>query len=111
MMYFPARAVEETPAAAGLAFRELEIATEDGERLHGWWVRTSVPPVGHVLFCHGNAGNIADRVAHAALLSAAGFDVLLFDYRGYGRSSGRPSEHGTYRDSRAARCAAPPGER
>src|SRR5256885_7114327 len=62
MMYFPARASEETPAAAALAFRELKLATEDGERLHGWWVRASGPPAGHVLLCHGNAGNIADRL-------------------------------------------------
>jgi uncharacterized protein len=102
MMFFPAPAVEVTPAAFGLAFSELEMETDDGERLHGWWVRASVSPVGHVLFCHGNAGNIADRLPHAALLSAAGFDVLLFDYRGYGRSTGRPWEHGTYRDARAA---------
>ena len=54
---------------------------------------------------HGNAGDVGDRVLHAALLTAGGFDVLLFDYRGYGRSSGRPSEEGTYRDARAAlRC-------
>jgi uncharacterized protein len=57
---------------------------------------------GHLLLCHGNAGNIGDRVLHAELLTAAGFDVLLFDYRGYGHSSGRPSEEGTYRDARAA---------
>jgi uncharacterized protein len=48
---------------------------------------------------------VGDRIPHVALLSAAGFDVLAFDYRGYGRSSGRPSEHGTYRDARAARDA------
>jgi uncharacterized protein len=47
-------------------------------------------------------GNVGDRVLHAALLTAGGFDVLLFDYRGYGRSSGRPSEEGTYREARAA---------
>jgi uncharacterized protein len=63
------------------------------------------PAVGHVLLCQGNAGNVGDRILHAALLSAAGFDVLLFDYRGYGRSSGRPGEQGTYRDARAARSA------
>jgi len=54
-----------------------------------------------VLLCHGNAGNIGDRVPHAAALTAAGFDVLLFDYRGYGASSGTPGEQGTYRDARA----------
>jgi pimeloyl-ACP methyl ester carboxylesterase len=58
-----------------------------------------------VLLCHGNAGNVGDRVPHVELLSAAGFDVLAFDYRGYGRSSGRPGEAGTYRDARAARDA------
>jgi pimeloyl-ACP methyl ester carboxylesterase len=58
-----------------------------------------------VLFCHGNAGNVGDRVPHLALLTDAGFDVLAFDYRGYGRSRGRPSEHGTVLDARAARAA------
>jgi fermentation-respiration switch protein FrsA (DUF1100 family) len=102
LLYFPTRVVEQTPAAAGLAFRELRLTTHDGKRLHGWWVPGRHPAAGHVLLCHGNAGNIGDRVLHAARLSAAGFDVLLFDYRGYGRSGGRPGEQGTYRDARAA---------
>jgi fermentation-respiration switch protein FrsA (DUF1100 family) len=105
MLYFPAREIERTPADAGLEFRDIELTAEDGQRLHGWWVPASTPSAGHLLFCHGNAGNIGDRVAHAGLLVTAGFDVLLFDYRGYGRSIGRPSEHGTYRDARAARRA------
>ena len=75
-----------------------------GERLHGWWIGAETESLGHLLLCHGNAGNVGDRVVHAALLTAAGFDVLLFDYRGYGRSSGRPNEDGTYRDARAALC-------
>jgi fermentation-respiration switch protein FrsA (DUF1100 family) len=105
LMYFPARTIDATPAAVSRDFRDVDIETEDGERLHGWWVPGAAAAVGHVLLCHGNAGNVGDRVLHAALLTAAGFDVLLFDYRGYGRSSGRPSERGTYRDARAARCA------
>jgi fermentation-respiration switch protein FrsA (DUF1100 family) len=105
MLYFPARRLEATPADVGLDYRELEIETEDGQRLHAWWVEAAGPPLGHVLLCHGNAGNVGDRVVHAALLSAAGFGVLLFDYRGYGRSTGSPSEAGTYRDARAARAA------
>jgi pimeloyl-ACP methyl ester carboxylesterase len=51
---------------------------------------------------HGNAGNVGDRLPHVELLSAR-FDVLAFDYRGYGRSTGRPSEQGLYRDASAAR--------
>jgi len=105
LLYFPSREIHETPAAVGLAFRDLAIETGDGERLHAWWIPTGSPSLGHVLLCHGNAGNIGDRVPHAELLSAAGFDVLLFDYRGYGRSTGRPDERGTYRDARAARGA------
>jgi fermentation-respiration switch protein FrsA (DUF1100 family) len=102
LLYFPSRAILETPDRAGLDYRNLEFETDDGERLHGWWARAETESLGHLLLCHGNAGNVGDRVLHAALLTAAGFDVLLFDYRGYGRSSGRPSEDGTYRDARAA---------
>jgi uncharacterized protein len=102
LLYFPSRTIVGTPDRAGLDYRDLRLETDDGERLHGWWIGARTDSLGHLLLCHGNAGNIGDRVLHAALLTAAGFDVLLFDYRGYGRSSGRPSEQGTYRDARAA---------
>lgn len=105
LLYFPSREILETPADAGLGFDELEFQTRDGERVHAWWIAGQRPSRGHVLFCHGNAGNIGGRVLDAALLAGAGFDVLLFDYRGYGRSTGRPDELGTYRDARAARAA------
>jgi fermentation-respiration switch protein FrsA (DUF1100 family) len=102
LLYFPSRTLIATPGQAGLAYRDLRFETDDGERLHGWWIDARTEPLGHLLLCHGNAGNIGDRVLHAELLTAAGFDALLFDYRGYGHSSGRPSEEGTYRDARAA---------
>ncbi len=105
LLYLPARRIVQTPAVAGLRFTDVEFRADDGERLHGWWVPAGAPVIGHVLLCHGNAGNIGDRVPHLALLSAAGFDVLAFDSRGYGRSSGRPSERGTHLDARAAREA------
>jgi uncharacterized protein len=102
MVYFPSREIVETPDQAGLEYRELVLSTYDGERLHGWWIDSRARTLGPLLLCHGNAGNGGDRVLHAALLTTVGFDVLLFDYRGYGRSSGRPSEDGTYRDAAAA---------
>ncbi|HVF77089.1 MAG TPA: alpha/beta fold hydrolase [Solirubrobacteraceae bacterium] len=102
LLYFPSRTIERTPADGGMTYRDLELRTGDGERLHGWWVERRATELGQVLLCHGNAGNIGDRVLHAAVLTAAGFDVLLFDYRGYGRSSGKPSERATYNDARAA---------
>jgi fermentation-respiration switch protein FrsA (DUF1100 family) len=106
LVYFPDRELYGDPADVGLAFSDLTIPTEDGERLHAWWIPTRAAPArGHVLFFHGNAGNISHRLEHARALSAAGLDVLLVDYRGYGRSSGRPSEEGLHGDARAARAA------
>lgn len=102
LLYSPSPAVEQTPAQVGLTHRDLTLESDDAERLHGWWIDARSSPIGHMLLCHGNGGNVADRLMHASLLTAAGFDVLLFDYRGYGRSSGKPSEAGTYRDARAA---------
>jgi uncharacterized protein len=98
MLYFPEREILATPGDAGLSYRDLEF---DG--LHAWWVDARADRVGHLLLCHGNAGNIGDRVLHAELLTAVGFDVMLFDYSGYGRSAGSPDEDQTYRDARAAR--------
>jgi fermentation-respiration switch protein FrsA (DUF1100 family) len=106
LLYFPSREILESPAEAGLGFRDLALETEDGEQLHGWWIGSGRSVAGHLVFCHGNGGNIGERVMNAALLVAAGFDVLLFDYRGYGQSTGRPDEEGTYRDARAARKGA-----
>lgn len=102
LTYFPEREVSETPAAVGLPYEDLTIETADGEHLHGWWVHAAEPAVGQVLLFHGNAGNIGNRVEHLQLLVGAGFDVAIFDYRGYGRSTGRPTEEGTYTDGRAA---------
>jgi fermentation-respiration switch protein FrsA (DUF1100 family) len=106
LLYFPTRELDETPASGGLRYEDLAFRTDDGETLHGWWVPAPHGrALGHVLFFHGNAGNISHRVVDAQLLAAEGFDVLLFDYRGYGRSTGRPDEDGTYRDARAAHGA------
>lgn len=106
LVYFPSRKIAQTPSAVGLTFRELSFTTDDGIRLCGWWIPTrDRDRLGQILFCHGNAGNIGDRLLEAHILTRAGFDVLLFDYRGYGRSEGRPDESGTYIDARAARAA------
>jgi fermentation-respiration switch protein FrsA (DUF1100 family) len=106
LLYFPTRVLDGTPDSVGLAYADLEIPTTDGQRLHGWWIPSPRRPVAaHVLFFHGNGGNISHRLVQARALAAAGLDVLLFDYRGYGRSTGSPDEAGTYRDARAARMA------
>jgi pimeloyl-ACP methyl ester carboxylesterase len=96
---------EDAGPPAGEA-EDMWVHTSDGERLNCWWVHRADPPaLGHVLLCHGNGGSVRDTLPYARLLAGAGYDVVLFDYRGYGRSTGRPSEEGTYTDARAIRAA------
>ncbi|MEC3958720.1 alpha/beta hydrolase [Nocardia sp. CDC153] len=99
------RRIVATPEMFGVPYEALSLTTSDGETIEAWFVRAAKEPLGHILFAHGNGGNIGDRSPMLAMLSAVGFDVLVFDYRGYGRSTGRTSELGTYRDARAAREA------
>ena len=104
-LYFPVRELAATPEASGLRAQELFVETEDGVRLHGWWIQGVRGRA--LLFFHGNAGNIADRLDRARILNERfGLDVFLVDYRGYGRSQGEPSEEGLYRDARAVHQAA-----
>lgn len=99
LVWFPGPPPADDPRAAGLAFEDVRITTPDGVRLHGWFL-----PGGRqaVLISHGNAGTIAGRLPHAAAFRGMGRSVLLYDYRGYGASEGRPSEEGTYLDAVAA---------
>lgn len=89
------------PRPFGLAAEDVWFEAADGVRLHGWWVPRKRARA-TLLFCHGNWGSIAHQVGVLKLLSRLGFDLLAFDYRGYGRSEGRPSEKGLYLDARAA---------
>ena len=101
LVYFPEKQLSITPEAIGLDYTSVNIATSDGETLHGWWM--SVPNAkGTVLFFHGNAGNISHRINYLEMFKRLGYNTLLFDYRGYGQSSGVPSESGTYLDAQAA---------
>jgi uncharacterized protein len=91
-----------TPDQIGLAYRDIEFVAADGVRLHGWFLPASAPRQGSVLFLHGNAQNVSTHIASVAWLPAAGFDVLLPDYRGYGHSAGMPSLDGLHLDFAAA---------
>ena len=105
MIYFPDRQLESTPDAAGLPYEDVFLTTTDGVRIHGWFLpapRDLQPSPFTLLFFHGNAGNISDRLDKLAVFHQLGASVLIIDYRGYGRSEGKPSEEGTYRDAQAA---------
>jgi hypothetical protein len=91
-----------TPDRIGLAWRDIRFTAADGVSLHGWFLPATAPRQGSVLFLHGNAQNISTHIASVAWLPGAGFDVLLFDYRGYGRSAGEPSLDGVHLDFGAA---------
>ncbi|CAN5566103.1 alpha/beta hydrolase [soil metagenome] len=95
------RALMATPANIGLAHDEVWLVTQDGVRLHGWFVPAEGAR-GTVLFFHGNAGNISHRLESILIFHRLGLNVFIIDYRGYGRSEGRPSEVGLYRDAEAS---------
>lgn len=97
----PSRAVERSPSAVGLAYEPVDLLTSDNIHLDGWFI-PAPENRGVILFCHGNAGNISHRLDSLLLFHRMGFSTLIFDYRGYGRSQGRPSEAGTYLDVEAA---------
>jgi len=97
LLYFPDPRLIATPEALGLDFESVSIGTEDDLRLHAWWIPAN-PARGVLLFCHGNAGNISHRLDSIRQFHELGLSVLIFDYRGYGESEGKPSEAGTYRD-------------
>ncbi len=101
LVYYPSPLPSLRPSEVGLAFEDVTLTAKDGTSLHGWWFANSSAR-GAVIVCHGNAGSIAGRLSLARAFSEFGFEVLLFDYRGYGNSEGRPSEKGTYQDARAA---------
>jgi len=97
----PARALVSTPAHYGLAYENVHLKTQDDVSLHGWFVPVA-EATRTVLFLHGNAGNISHRLDSLAIFVRLGWQVLIIDYRGYGQSSGTPSETGTYLDATAA---------
>lgn len=101
LIFFPLKELVATPAESGSPYEDVFFETSDGVTLHGWFM-PATKSRGTVLFCHGNAGNISHRLEKAAFFLRSGFNVFMFDYRGYGRSLGRPSEEGVYRDAEAA---------
>ena len=100
LLFFPERTLAAEPSDFGLRAEELAITTDDGVTLHGWWIAGSGERV--LIWYHGNAGNIADRLPNARwFVEQLGVSVVLVDYRGYGRSAGTPDEAGVYRDGLA----------
>lgn len=103
LVFQPARYPHGDWHPAGLNIENAWFEAEDGTRLHGWCLPHERPR-GVALFCHGNAGNITPLAGSLQVLRERhGLTAMTFDYRGYGRSEGQPSEEGILQDARAAR--------
>ena len=101
-IYFPHPwEARDWKALSGLPLEEVCFGTKDGVGLYGWYVEAPTRQA-VLLWCHGNAGNISHRLENVIELHRRGLSLLIFDYRGYGRSEGRPSEEGLYQDGLAA---------
>ncbi|MBC8282786.1 MAG: alpha/beta hydrolase [Nitrospinae bacterium] len=89
------------PASLGLQVRDVYFQSDDGVKLHGWFV-ASPNARATLLWFHGNAGNLSHRLDNIQRLLPLNLNIFIFDYRGYGRSEGEPDEKGIYKDSQAA---------
>ena len=101
-IYIPGKDMAFSPLDVGLEFEAVNLQTVDNESLVAWYVSAEEPDAKTILFCHGNAGDLGSRVDAMRTLHDLGFNIFFFDYRGYGHSTGSPTEGGTYQDARAA---------
>jgi len=104
-VYHPTREWDDPPSKLGRPFEDIYFTAADGVRLNAWFFPADAgSPRAQmaVLVCHGNGGNVSHRLEFCRMLLRLGVNVLVFDYRGYGRSEGAPSEEGTYADAQAA---------
>lgn len=98
MLFVPTRQHVLTPDKANLKYSDISLQSHDGLALHGWYLPASVPVKGTILFLHGNGENISTHLATVYWLPAEGYDVYMFDYRGYGASQGEVGLAGSIAD-------------
>ncbi|WP_411826669.1 alpha/beta hydrolase [Luteolibacter sp. AS25] len=101
--YFPTRDEPATPAKWGLKYEDVEFHSTDGTKLHGWFLPAKLAePKGTVVFSHGNAGSIGHHLWFTVWMVEAGYNVMLYDYRGFGKSEGEVDRRGMIEDVKAA---------
>ena len=99
-LYYPEQTIEATPKDITLNYEEVAIVTKDSIQISGWFI-PSANARATIIFSHGNAGNISHRLEKIMAFNKLNLNVLIFDYRGYGKSKGSPSEKGLYLDAEA----------
>jgi uncharacterized protein len=100
-VFFPSREVTVDPSDLGLAWEDVYFKAKANGLLNGWFLKNPKAR-STLLYAHGNAGNIGDRISKIKFFYDLGLNVFIFDYRGYGRSQGRPTEAGLYWDAQGA---------
>ncbi|NQW99252.1 alpha/beta hydrolase [bacterium] len=101
--YFPTRDEPSTPATWGLKYEAIDFKSGDGTPLHGWFIPAQNKVAkGTVIFSHGNAGSISYHLGFCTWLAEAGYNVIIYDYRGFGKSGGSVGRRGMIDDVKAA---------
>lgn len=101
--YFPTRDVPATPAKWGFRYEDVNFVSADGTKLNGWFLKSKgEKPKGTVVFSHGNAGSIGHHLGFVLWLAEAGYQVFMYDYRGFGKSGGELDRDGMVQDVKAA---------
>jgi len=100
-LYYPTKHIEATPKDINLKYDDIYFSSEDNTELNGWFIPAEDAEV-CLIFIHGNGGNISHRLEKLQIFNELGLNIFIFDYRGYGRSKGRPEEEGLYKDALAA---------
>ncbi len=101
-VYFPTKVIDRTPADEKVPYESVTITTSDGLKLEAWYMPPTRADGAVILHCHGNSGDLSNRVGLFELFHPLGLGLLVLDYRGFGRSEGSPSEAGTGLDAEAA---------
>ncbi|MEP2775631.1 MAG: alpha/beta fold hydrolase [Luteolibacter sp.] len=103
LFYFPTHDEPATPSDWGFAYDNVNFKSADGTKLHGWFLKARADkPKGTVVFSHGNAGSIGHHLGFVMWLAEAGYQVFMYDYRGFGKSEGVVNREGMVQDVRAA---------
>ena len=99
--YHPDKDMYTTPATMGIFYEDVDLRTKDGQLINAWFMPSKDAKV-TILYCHGTSGNLSDELDRINFFHTFNVNFMIFDYRGYGKSSGRPSEKGFYQDALAA---------
>jgi fermentation-respiration switch protein FrsA (DUF1100 family) len=103
LFYFPTHDQPATPAKWGFLYEDVNFKSSDGTNLHGWFLKARASkPKGTIVFSHGNAGSLGHHLGFVMWMAEAGYQVFMYDYRGFGKSSGELNRRGMVEDAKAA---------